>query len=196
VIFGLSNDTTETIYFWSPLINRLQKWSEEQPSQYGHPDFHFSPDGALTAYGINVNYQYNGVIVARTESGEKILQINTSGFGTFVDDVSFSPDGQKILFSTSMGQCSETSYRAWDIQSNQQILVSAFSGFADYPIQNSDNSVGIQINPDGGILTDITTGKSFIILPPMDEGSFSADDTILFTQGCDGTVRLWGVPQS
>ncbi len=185
----------EGVYLWYPLTNTVQEWLNDAPD----PDIglDFSPSGQLAVYAINREYEDNEVHVVRVENGEAVAQIDTSVIGAYVDSVSFEMDEYHISFSTDDGMCSIVTKHTWDLQSNSEIPSERDEHKPVFTTFSADKSIEVSLEADGVTLTDISSGKRLSVLPASSYyASFTPDGAILLTQSNDGTVRLWGVPQS
>jgi WD40 repeat protein len=123
-----------------------------------------------------------------------------SNHGIGITNVAFSPDGQRLLFTTDQPPASvageDATAQLWDLTTGQKIFTAT----------QAVRIWGLDFNPDGtrfatggfgGIvkIRDAATGRELLDLSghsgTVVNVAFSPDDRYLATASIDGTTKLW-----
>lgn len=157
----------------------------------------FSPDNQTLAVGDS-----DGIVTLRnTKTGSTIAML--SGMDGDVNNLSFSPDGTIIAFTSYCYSCppdkQNSIIQVWDVKTAKPL----------YVLQGHTGPVkGLAFSPDGTTLAsvagddtlrfwDVAAGREIAALPEQAWAlAFSHHGTMIATSSTDGTVRLWGVPQA
>ncbi|ANT53639.1 caspase family protein [Mesorhizobium amorphae] len=146
-------------------------------------------------------------VVRAEEALDFHLDLNTGGHSAQVNDLAFTPDGQKLVSASN-----DKTIRVWDWQSGVTLRI-----IRGYLGQGSDGKVfAVAVSPDGKTIAaagyfgaslgdkppygdirlfDVPTGKMKAVLKAADYAiydiAFSPDGGTLAAGGADGVVYLW-----
>lgn len=185
----IGNDSA--IHMWDFSGKQVRTISGEKDGFGWGPKF--SPDGSRIV--AMSNGQTMQLTVWNLKSGEPPVTIPLGPLvGTFVENVSWSPDGKRLVTGMADG-----AVRVWDASSGAHLLdLPGHTNFIWQILYSPDGSKIATASRDGiAIVHDAETGKEMARLightSTVDSLDWSPDGKRIMTASSDGTAKLWDV---
>jgi WD40 repeat protein/class 3 adenylate cyclase len=151
----------------------------------------YSPDGSMIAYA---GVEMGNLVVRDALSGDQIAAWQPGGESVAVGNLSFSPDGTRLLTASNDGVA-----RIWDPRTGGRLAeLDNGRGIMTYAIWSPDGRLIAASHEDGALIWDVA-GSSILHELGGHDGevpglAFSPDSARLVSTSSDRTARIWDVP--
>jgi WD40 repeat protein/transcriptional regulator with XRE-family HTH domain len=152
----------------------------------------FSPDGSRIAVANTADPSDGWASIWDAVTGELILTLPRQN--AYVDSVSFSPDGRRIVTTSE-----DAGVRIWDANNGEELLTlyGQTAGVANAAYSPDGTRIASAIGNNQVKVWDSATGRELLTLAGHGSGvltvGFSPDGTRIVTASRDGTARIWNI---